>query len=99
VHDAGAGRDHLELAERLLAPAQEAEALAVAAELDLDVPGERVRMTLTVLMREEILAGGRLTPGRLDSCTAELREHLSQPGTLTCLPTIWQAWGHKPAAS
>jgi ubiquinone/menaquinone biosynthesis C-methylase UbiE len=56
-------------------------------------------LTLTVLMREEILAGGRLTPGQLDSCTAELREHLSQPGTLTCLPTIWQAWGRKPAAS
>ena len=42
VHDAGAGRDHLELAERLLAPAQEAEPLAVALELDLHVPGERV---------------------------------------------------------
>jgi ubiquinone/menaquinone biosynthesis C-methylase UbiE len=55
--------------------------------------------TLTILMREEILAGGRLTPGQLDSCTAELRRHLSQPGTLTCLPTIWQAWGRKPAAS
>jgi ubiquinone/menaquinone biosynthesis C-methylase UbiE len=52
--------------------------------------------TLTVLMREEILADGRITPGQLDSCTAELRQHLSQPGTLTCLPTIWQAWGRKP---
>ena len=44
-------------------------------------------------------APGRLTPGQLDSCTAELCEHLSQPGTLTCLPTIWQAWGRKPGAS
>lgn len=47
-------------------------------------------------MREEILAGGRVTPGQLDSAAAALREHLSQPSTLTCLPTIWQAWGRKP---
>lgn len=53
--------------------------------------------TLATLMRQEILAGGRLTPGQLDSSTGELREHLRQPGTLTCLPTIWQAWGSKPA--
>lgn len=68
----------------------------------LTSPGEYFHtflLTLTVLMREEILAGGRLTPGQLDSSTAELREHLSQPGTLTCLPTIWQAWARKPAAS
>ena len=65
-------------------------------------PGEYFQtflLTLAVLMREEILAGGRLTPGQLDSCTAELCEHLSQPGTLTCLPTIWQAWGRKPGTS
>ena len=43
VHDAGARRDHLELAEGLLAPAQELEPLPVAPELDLHVPGERVR--------------------------------------------------------
>jgi ubiquinone/menaquinone biosynthesis C-methylase UbiE len=53
-------------------------------------------LTLAALMREEILAGGRVTPGQLDSAAAALREHLSQPNTLTCLPTIWQAWGRKP---
>ena len=47
-------------------------------------------------MRQEILAGGRLTPGQLDASIAELCQHLSKPGTLTC-STIWQA-GHKPAA-
>jgi ubiquinone/menaquinone biosynthesis C-methylase UbiE len=65
----------------------------------LTAPGEYFHtflLTLAVLMREEILAGGQLTPGQLDSAATELREHLSQPGTLTCLPTIWQAWGHKP---
>jgi ubiquinone/menaquinone biosynthesis C-methylase UbiE len=53
-------------------------------------------LTLAALMREEILAGGRVTPGQLDSAAAALREHLSQASTLTCLPTIWQAWGRKP---
>jgi hypothetical protein len=43
VHDAGAGRDHLEPAERVLAPAQELEPLVVALELELHVPVERVR--------------------------------------------------------
>ena len=47
-------------------------------------------------MREEILAADRLTPGKLDAGPAQLREHLSEPGTLTCLPTIWQVWGSKP---
>ena len=42
VDDAGAGRHHLEVPERLLAPAQERVALAVALELDLGVAGERV---------------------------------------------------------
>ena len=37
VHDAGAGRDDLEVLEGLLAPAQELVALAVALVLDLDV--------------------------------------------------------------
>jgi hypothetical protein len=50
-------------------------------------------------MREEVLAAGRITPGQLDSCTAELYEHPGQAGTLTCLPTIWQIWGRKPCAS
>jgi len=68
----------------------------------LTAPGQYFHtflLTLAVLMREEILAAGRLTPGELDSCTAELNEHLGQPGTLTCLPTIWQAWGCKPGTS
>jgi hypothetical protein len=65
----------------------------------LTAPGEYFHtflLTLAALMRQDILAGGRLTPGQLDTATAELRQHLRQPGTLTCLPTIWQAWGRKP---
>ncbi len=41
--DAGAGRHHAEILERVLAPAQEGVALAVALELDLDIAAERVR--------------------------------------------------------
>jgi SAM-dependent methyltransferase len=62
-------------------------------------PGEYFHTFLLILaslMRQEILTGARLTPGQLNSAIAELREHLSKPGTLTCLPTIWQAWGSKP---
>ena len=43
VHDAGARRHDLELAQRLLAPAQELEPLAVAVELQVHVALERVR--------------------------------------------------------
>ena len=53
-------------------------------------------LTLTTLLRAEILAAGRLTGDRLDFYAAELGEHLSKPGTLTCQPTMWQAWGTKP---
>ncbi len=42
VHDAGAGRDDLEVVERALPPAQELVALAVALVLDLDVALERL---------------------------------------------------------
>ena len=42
VHDAGAGRDDLEVVERALAPAQELVALVVALVLDLDVALERL---------------------------------------------------------
>ncbi len=43
VHDAGAGRHHLEVVEGALAPAQELVALTVALVLDLDVALERIR--------------------------------------------------------
>ncbi len=43
VHDAGAGRHDPEVPKRLLAPAQEPVALAVALELELGVALERVR--------------------------------------------------------
>ena len=44
VDDAGAGRHDLEVAEGALAPAQERVALAVALELELDVPAKAIRV-------------------------------------------------------
>jgi ubiquinone/menaquinone biosynthesis C-methylase UbiE len=53
-------------------------------------------LTLCSLLREPLLAGGSLTPEELDRDAAELRGHLGRPGTLTCQPLLWQAWGVKP---
>ena len=53
-------------------------------------------LTLTSLVRDQIITGGRLTAADFDAQAASLREHLERPGTLTCLPTLWQAWGIKP---
>jgi SAM-dependent methyltransferase len=36
---------------------------------------------------------------RLDGHGASLSEHLERPGTLTCMPLLWQAWGAKPPAA
>jgi ubiquinone/menaquinone biosynthesis C-methylase UbiE len=53
-------------------------------------------LTLTSLVRDQIIAGQRVSAYELDAHTASLRAHLQQPDTLTCQPTLWQAWGTKP---
>jgi len=53
-------------------------------------------LTLTSLVRDQIITGGRLTAADFDAQAASLRAHLERPGTLTCQPTLWQAWGIKP---
>ena len=55
-------------------------------------------LTLTSLMRDQIITGGRLTAAELDGQVASLRAHLEKPGALTCMATMWQAWGTKPQA-
>ena len=65
----------------------------------LTQPGEYYQtflLTLTGLMRDQIITGGRLTAADFDAQSESLRAHLAQPGTLTCQPTMWQAWGTKP---
>jgi ubiquinone/menaquinone biosynthesis C-methylase UbiE len=53
-------------------------------------------LALCGMLRDPLLAGGRLTADRLDCYLAELRDHLARPGSLTCQPLLWQAWGVKP---
>jgi SAM-dependent methyltransferase len=53
-------------------------------------------LTLTSLVKDQIIAGRRVSADQFDAQTASLRAHLQQPGTLTCQPTLWQAWGTKP---
>lgn len=61
-------------------------------------PGEYYHtflLTMTGLVRDQIVAAGCLSAGEFDQLSAELREHLQQPGTLTSQPNMWQAWGVK----
>ena len=42
------------------------------------------------------MEGGELTADEFESYAAELQAHLNMPGTLTCQPLMWQAWGRVP---
>lgn len=62
-------------------------------------PGEYYHtflLTLAGLLRDQVIATGRISAGEFDRLSAELREHLQQPGTLTNPANMWQAWGTKP---
>jgi hypothetical protein len=69
VHDAGPGRDHAEVAERGLGPAQQLVALAVAFVLPLDVEGERRRrpeaVHLDAVVDDQIGRDERVDLGRV----------------------------------
>jgi len=62
-------------------------------------PGEYYHtflLALTGLVRDQIIAAGRIPAAEFDRLSAQLREHLQQPGTVTSQPNMWQAWGTKP---
>ncbi len=81
VHDAGARRDHLEVVERGLAPAQELVALLVALVLDGDVALERVGAAEHVddhrVVDDQLGRGERVDLGRV---AAELGDRLAHGG-------------------
>lgn len=56
-------------------------------------------LALTSLVREQIIAGGQLTETEFEARSASLRAHLAREHTLTCQPTMWQAWGRKASGS
>lgn len=72
------------------------EAVIVRATARVTRPGEYYQtflLTLTQLVRQDILAAHVLTADELDSCVESLRAHLAARGTLTSQPMLWQAWG------
>jgi ubiquinone/menaquinone biosynthesis C-methylase UbiE len=50
-------------------------------------------LAIASLVREVIVYAGELTANQFDSYAATLRAHLEAPGTITCQPLMWQAWG------
>jgi hypothetical protein len=50
-------------------------------------------LTIATLVREVIVQAGELTADEFDSYATALRTHLDAPGTITCQPIMWQAWG------
>lgn len=56
-------------------------------------------LTVAGLVREVIVNAGELTDDEFESYTAALRAHLEAPGTITCQPIIWQAWGRATTAT
>jgi SAM-dependent methyltransferase len=75
------------------------EGVSVRATARVTRPGEYYQtflLTLTQLVREDILAAHAITADELDSCIESLRSHLAAPGTPTSQPMMWQAWGRTP---
>ncbi len=56
-------------------------------------------LTVAGLVREVIVKAGELTADEFESYSAALRAHLEAPGTITCQPIMWQAWGRATAAT
>jgi SAM-dependent methyltransferase len=53
-------------------------------------------LVLCGLVRDQIIATQDLGADAFDELAEVLTEHLAQPDTITCQPTMWQAWGTKP---
>jgi ubiquinone/menaquinone biosynthesis C-methylase UbiE len=56
-------------------------------------------LTVAGLVRDVIVQAGELTGDEFESYTAALRAHLEAPGTITCQPVMWQAWGRATTAT
>lgn len=56
-------------------------------------------LTVAGLVRQVIVKAGELTADEFESYTAALRAHLEAPGTITCQPIMWQAWGRATTAT
>ena len=84
VHDAVAGRDHVDVVERELRPVDEVEAVLVAAILDGAVLGERVRVVSAALdgqrvIHDQLHRHDGIDLGRI---AALLGDRIAQPGEI-----------------
>jgi hypothetical protein len=52
--------------------------------------------TIAGLVRDVIIAGTDVADADFHSCIAAVLAHLNTPGTVTCQPLMWQAWGRRP---
>jgi ubiquinone/menaquinone biosynthesis C-methylase UbiE len=52
--------------------------------------------TIAGLVRDVIIAATDVTDADFHSCIAAVLAHLNTPGTVTCQPLMWQAWGRRP---
>jgi ubiquinone/menaquinone biosynthesis C-methylase UbiE len=55
-------------------------------------------LTMAGLVRDVIVQTGEVTADQFDSYDEALRAHLEAPGTITCQPIMWQAWGRTSAS-
>lgn len=71
----------------------------VRATARVTAPGEYYHTflpTVAGLVRDVMVRSGDLTAGEFDAHAEALRAHLEVPGTITCQPLMWQAWGRVP---
>ena len=62
-------------------------------------PGEYYHtflLSISALVRESLTAAHGWTSDDFDWLHSGLAAHLAHPETITCQPTMWQAWGTKP---
>jgi SAM-dependent methyltransferase len=52
-------------------------------------------LTIASLVRDVIVEVSEVTPDEFDSYAEVLGAHLQAPGTITCQPLVWQAWGRR----
>jgi ubiquinone/menaquinone biosynthesis C-methylase UbiE len=56
-------------------------------------------LTIASLVRDVVVQAGELTGDEFESYTTALHAHLDAPGTITCQPVMWQAWGRATTAT
>ncbi|MBV9311981.1 MAG: methyltransferase domain-containing protein [Solirubrobacterales bacterium] len=75
------------------------ESVQMRPTLRITHPGEYFHtflLTIANLVREVIIGSGELTGDEFAVYAQSLSTHLREPGTITCQPIMWQAFGRMP---